>query len=108
MGGRGGSSGLSATKSSGGAKWDYREVTATRSRLEDEFSSLKKNENKFSAAGINNRVGAIVRQTDAAIARITKEISSPETDGGDEKVLYTERRKLRALRSQALSYGKNH
>ena len=107
MGGRGGSSGLTASGKSKG-KYDYPGIKEATQKAEQKFAQLKRDQNKFSALGINKRVSEIVKYIDGQINVISKELASPDTKYGDEKVLYTERRKLRELRSRVLDFGRKH
>lgn len=105
MGGRGGNSGLSSGRNRTSHQWGYIGFKEATEKAEQSFSQLKKNENRFSAYGINKRVSEIVKYIDSQIKAIEKELSSPTTENGDEKVLYTERRKLRELRKRVLAFG---
>lgn len=105
MGGRGGNSGLGAAQNSKSSKWHYPGFQESTQKAEQRFAQLQRDANKFSANGINRRVSEIVRYIDGVSNNITKELSSSSAEKGDEKVLYAERRKLRALRKKVLNYG---
>ena len=105
MGGRGGNSGLGAAQNPKSGKWHYPGFQEATQKADQRFAQLQRDANKFSAHGINRRVSEIVRYIDGVSNNITKELSTSSAEKGDEKVLYAERRKLRALRKKVLNYG---
>lgn len=106
MGGRGGSSGLSAAKgkiisfpgakeapSSPSAKWDYRGYTQAVDKIESAVKGANTEAKRHQA------YRAIVNQDRNITAELNR-IANGGGDAGDTKVLMAERRRLRQLKSK--------
>lgn len=106
MGGRGGSSGLSASKSNiitfpstkkasddTSAKWDYRGYTQAVDKIESAVKAAN-TENKRQQA-----YRAIINQARNITAELSR-IANGGGDAGDTRVLIKERRRLRQLKTK--------
>lgn len=91
--------------------WDYREYKQSVDNIEKEFNKLQNNINKYTISGIQRQVNNIVKSLDNQDTNITKELELNKTgtgDSGDERVLMTQRRRVRQLKKQVLDFGKNN
>lgn len=90
--------------------WDYREYVGAIDKIETAFNSLQKNINRFYPNNAQARISNIVRQLNTQDTIITRELEENKSgvgDRGNERVLMTQRRRVRQLTQRVKKFGES-